>query len=120
LADLRDLGRGQQGDGAASGSGGDAGQRLGPLALRELRPVTRRELLEALWIVPVPAAQLGRRGNLFAPLVESRPLLRDATGPEPVDQDPAAIVGTGLVVDPHDPDPAVGIGHAITLHPPPR
>src|SRR5262249_37564287 len=57
---------------------------FGPIALAELRPPGR--------VVAVPLAQLGAGGEGLQPEVDPRLLLAHATRPQPLDQNPQAVV----------------------------
>src|SRR5439155_19611036 len=63
-----------------------------------LLAVSRAELLEALWFVVAPLAQLGAGCQLARPVIQSGLLARDSAGPDPVDQHPIAIAALARVV----------------------
>ena len=75
----------------------DGGDRLGPLG--ELVPVGLDELGPGQVPTVEGPPQLGRGGGVLGPLVEGGALLGDATGPEPVHQDPYSVLGAGLLAD---------------------
>src|SRR5262249_22191554 len=58
--------------------------QFGPIPLAELRPPG--------WVVAVPLAQFGAGGEAFQPEVDLRLLLAHATRPQPLHQDPQAVV----------------------------
>ena len=68
--------------------------------LRQLALVAEAELLEALGVVPEPAAELRARREVARPFVDSSLPAADAAGPDTVDQDAVAVIGLGRVVDP--------------------
>ena len=75
----------------------DGGNRLGPFG--ELGTVGIDELGPGHLAVVKGPPQLGGGGGVLGPLIEGGALLGDATGPEPVHQDPCSVIGTGLLAD---------------------
>ena len=71
LADLGMPGRGEQRQRPAPGQLPQVLERWGALDVVEFLAVTAVELLEPFGVVAVPLAQLCRRGDLLAPLVEA-------------------------------------------------
>src|SRR5271165_7226569 len=65
----------------------------------ELVFVARDERVVASRVMAVPAPQLRRRSDVFAPPVDARIVPADAPGPEPVDQYPQPVVRLWWVVD---------------------
>ncbi len=63
----------------------------------ELCVVTTGELLEPVYVVTVPAAEVGARRHVLHPLVVPDIALLQATRPEPIDENPATGGTTSLV-----------------------
>ena len=68
-------------------------------ASRQFGVVAAAELGEAVRLVAVPAAQVGRGGDVAQPLVQMRVRLAHAPRPDPVHQHPRTVLGRGLLVD---------------------
>jgi hypothetical protein len=77
-------------------------RRLGVLWVFELPPVPAAELRKPVWVVPVPPAQFIRWRDILAPLIKGSRGLGQPSRPEPVDQDPCAILGPRVLVNPAD------------------
>jgi hypothetical protein len=77
----------------------EPGQRRRCGVAAELGAIAAGEFLEPGGIVPVPAAQVRSRGDVFHPLVEGRILFADASWPESVYQNAVAILSRVFVID---------------------
>src|SRR5215211_559823 len=91
-------GRGEQRQRPAPGQLPQVLERRGALGVVEFLAVTAAELLEPFGVVAVPLAQLCRRGDLLAPLVEAGLVLGQPSRPDAVDQDSGPVVWLRLIV----------------------
>ena len=82
------LGGGEQDHRPGVGHLDEMGHRFGSGWSSQLGPVAVTELLEAINLMPVPAAELGAGSHILEPLVEPGVGLPHPTRPETVDQDP--------------------------------
>lgn len=91
------LGGSEQEHRPGSGKLDEMPNRLGRRRALHLDPVAVGELLEANDVVPVPAAELGAGSHFLQPLIQPGLGPLHPSGPETVDQDPAARWPRGVV-----------------------
>jgi Major Facilitator Superfamily len=104
FADLGLPGRGEQRQLPIACKSAQVRQCLRPPGILQLPPVAAGEFLEAVRVVAVPLAQLVRRRDVFAPLIERRLGLGQPSRPDPVDQHPGAVARLRLLIHPAYPD----------------
>jgi hypothetical protein len=78
-------GGGKQGRSPVAAPLGESVNRVGGWSFGQLGLVAPRELLEAAWVVAVPAAQIGAGGDVFRPFVDVSIGFLEPSRPEAVD-----------------------------------
>src|SRR6202000_1694339 len=68
-----------------------------------LLPVARFQLLEQFGLVAVPLTQLFRRRDVLEPGAHPRVVFAYSPRPDAVDEEPAAVIGACIGVDPRHP-----------------